>query len=180
MAEIALLAASTAIGAIGAIQEGKAAKQAANYNAQVAAQNATIATQGAAADEAALRRDNARYMATVRANIGASGTTSEGNPLDIIEDSAGIAELDALNIRYQGALKARGYNIEGEQQRALGRNSYQSGLFKATGIILGGGAKASPYVSGLSLGSGTSVYGSPGRNNGRAVTSPDGRVVGGI
>lgn len=179
MAELALLAATTAIGAIGAIQEGKAAKKAANYNAAIAQQNAVIATQSAAADEAALRRDNARYMATVRANIGASGTTDEGSPIDIIDNSAGLAELDALNIRYQGTLKARGYNIEADQQRALGANQYQSGLFKATGMILGGAAKASPYVSGLSLGT-SSTYGSPGRNGGRAITSSDGRVVGGI
>ena len=62
----------------------------------------------------------------------------EGSALDIFEENAMNAELDALTIRYQGALQERGFINE----RNLAKQDKQGALLK--GLISGGKAMAGP------------------------------------
>lgn len=132
--------AAAVVGAIGSISQAQAAKNAANYNAQLAERNAVIARQQAAANEDAQRRHANRVLGRMRSGYGASGVTSEGSPLDVLEDSVAEAELDALNIRYQGELGAMGYQSEAAMQRTAGKNAMRQGYFRAAGSLLGAGA----------------------------------------
>lgn len=126
------MVASTAMAAVGAISAGNAAAaqgqaqaNAANYNATMAEQNASTAQAAASANEDAARRKSAHQMGQLRAGLAENGIgLDSGTATDLTEESAMNAELDALNIRYQGAQQARDYKA----QAALGVQSAASSL----------------------------------------------------
>lgn len=132
----------TAVSAVGAIQQGRAAEKAANYNAAIADRNAVVATQQAAANEAAQRKIDRRRMGAMRAGYGASGVTSDGSVLDVLGDSIAEAELNALNIRYEGDLAAQGYGDSAASSRASGKDARTAGYMQAGSSLLLGGSKA--------------------------------------
>lgn len=151
----AILLASTALSAIGSISEGNARagqygaqKQAHDYNADVAAQNAEIAWQQAGAREEAQRRRGRMYIGKQYASIAQAGIDpNSGSAADVLAQSAAETELDALNLRYEGDMQARGFTIQSEQERYQGRisamnakNARRSGYFGAASSIIGGAA----------------------------------------
>lgn len=89
----------------------KAQAQAQEYNAEVAAQNADAARKAAGAKEDAYRTQTAQFLAKQRAAAAESGFDSgTGTTGLVLEQSADNAEVDALMIRHQGEMEARGYN----------------------------------------------------------------------
>mgnify|MGYP000013338213 CR=1 FL=1 len=103
--------------AIGSYNEGEATAQSAEYNSAVARQNAEIAGQQSEAASQAQQRDAARKIGASIAAYGASGVqTDSGSPLDVLADSARMATLDNLTLKYNYALKARGF----QSQASLG------------------------------------------------------------
>lgn len=134
------------VAAVGAMSQAASARSAAKYNASIAERNAVVARQQAAVNEDAQRRAAYRALGRMRAGYGAAGVTVEGSPLDVLEDSAAEAELDALNIRYKGELTAMGYQDEATLQRMRGKAAMTAGIFKAGSALLGGaGAYYSAY-----------------------------------
>lgn len=133
-----MMIAGTAISAIGAIRAGQAQAAAANYNAQVAERNAFISRDQAAADEQRQRIQARRKLGAMRAAYGASGISLEGSPLDVLEDSAAEAELDALTIRYKGGVGAMGYEAEAGAQRARAKNATTESYYNAGAALLTG------------------------------------------
>ena len=138
----------TAFSAIGGIQQGKAASNAATYNAQIAERNAIIARQQAAADEQRQRRMGVLRLGAARAAYGEAGVELEGSPLDILEQSAAQEELDALTIRYKGELRGMGAESEAALNRAQAPSLLTQGYMKAGSAVLLGGAQALRYDTG--------------------------------
>lgn len=148
----AVAVAATAFQALGAIQQGNAAAasydsqaNADKYNAQIASQNADIVSQQAAAQEATQRRKAALVAGEQRAAQAQSGLAFTGSALDVAQQSAANAELDALNIRYEGQLKRRGLLANAQQDSygadVAGQNSNSAalgGYLNAGSKILGG------------------------------------------
>lgn len=132
-----------ALQAVGAIQQGQAAKAAANYNAQVADNNAAMARAQAAENARRQRIMGAKALGSIRAGYGASGVTLEGSPLDVLEESAMNAELDALSIEHAGLVKSLGFQNEAALDRFGGRNAARAGYMGAASALLGGGARMS-------------------------------------
>lgn len=146
---------SGVMSAASALSSGQSQSSAAQYNAAVARNNAIVAQQNAqiAADQAAAdarrQRDQAiKEKGKMRAAYGASGVTVEGSPLDVLEESALNAELDALITEYNGGLRARAYQnqavaelntatLEDMRGEAALSGSYTS----AAGSLFGGAAK---------------------------------------
>lgn len=139
---VILMVASTAVSAIGAISQGNAAAASNRYNAQVAEQNSVAAQQQAAASAAIQQEQSRKAIGASVAAYGASGFTTEGTPLDILANSASSAERDRQNILYKGQLQAAGYQSQAELDRASASNAEKQGYMSATGILVGGGAKA--------------------------------------
>lgn len=139
---MAMAIAGTVMAVMGALQQGKAASNAAKHNAAVNDRNALIARQQAEEDVNRQRRDTRRRMGSIRARYGASGVTLEGSPLDVIEDSAAEAELDALTIQHQGELKAQGFDINASMDRTRAKVERQAGFMKAGTALLSGASKA--------------------------------------
>lgn len=151
-----LIIAATAVSAMGAIQQGKAASEsakaqanAANYNATIQSQNATIARQQSNAREEAQRRASGQTLGKMRASIAQSGTGLSGSNADVYEQSAAAAELDALNIRYEGELDARGMlaqsqlsKYEAKTHKMNAASARQGSYWSAAGSLLAGATKA--------------------------------------
>jgi hypothetical protein len=139
-----LMIAASAMQAVGAIQQGKMAQaqgqaqqNAANYNARMKEIEAGITREQTNAREEQQRRQARQVMGRQRAAVAQAGIGWGGSALDIMEESATFAELDALTIRYEGDLKAKGLLAEAEYDRYSG----------AVAAAMGKAAKKASYVS---------------------------------
>lgn len=142
-ATVVLLGASTAMSAISSIQQGKAEKAAADYNANISLQNAQISRVNAEAEAGQIGRENYLRLGAIRAAAGRNGGVSgEGSVLDILGDVAGQGELEKQQAIYQGELSARGYTNTATLDRFSGKNAQRAGYMKAGADILGGAANA--------------------------------------
>jgi hypothetical protein len=158
-----LIVASTAMTAVGTIQQGQAAaaqgraqQQAQQYNAIVKQQNAALARQQAGAREEQQRRQTRQVLGQQRAALAQAGIGMGGSALDIEEQSAVRAELDALSIAYEGDLQASGLLAAaqqdiymGEVAKARGDNERTASYVSAGASILSGAASYGAYSGGF-------------------------------
>lgn len=134
-----IVASAAAVSAVGAIQQGKAASDAANYNAEIARQNAAQTEAQAEAADQALKRTQEQRMGAAIAEIGAAGVGgSSGSPLDVLTESARQATLDRLTQRYNYRLKALGYRDQADLDAANASNYKTAGYFNANAAVLQG------------------------------------------
>ncbi len=143
----AMLAASAAVSAVGAIQQGmaaqaqaKSAQDAANYNATIKRQQAASELQQANAREEQQRRGTRQVLGEQRAALAQAGIGLGGSALDIEKQSADRAELDALTMRYEGDLRAKGLLAAAEGAEYEGRAAIAAGQNAMTGAYLSAGA----------------------------------------
>lgn len=158
MAE-AILIASAAVSAMGAIKQGQAqamqaeaAARASQYNATVARNNAQVASEQANAQEEQQRRRFRAVQGQAVAGVAQSGTGFEGTNADLLTQNAVLNELDALTIRYEGQQKSRGLlaqadlnEYEAATSRMNGQAARQASYWNAASSILSGGAKYATY-----------------------------------
>lgn len=119
---------------LGMVSQTADASNAAEYNSQIASNNAAEARyQGGKAQE--LQSQQARQkIGLMVANYGSSGVSSDsGSPLDALGQSAANAKLDNLNIGYNANLKAQGYDNTSTLDKAQSSNVLTSGLLSAAG-----------------------------------------------
>lgn len=165
-----LLAASTAVSAAGAISAGQAAAAQANaqneaqkYNAAIKEQNAVLARQQAGAREEQSRRQSRQLLGQQQAALAQAGIgVGFGSALDIEEQSAVRAELDALTIAYEGELQAKGLLAAAQQDlfygqmaKAKGENERNASYISAGASILSGAAQYGSMSGGFSGGGST-------------------------
>lgn len=140
----------------------ESAAQANEYDAAIARKRAETARIGAGLQEDQQRRRARLEAGARRAAIAQSGTGFGGSNLDVDRQSQIFAEMDALNIRYQGSLEAKGLedsadlsdwqasaNRTGASNSISAGSSYasaarKSGYMGAAGAILSG---AGDYIS---------------------------------
>lgn len=134
------MAASAGMQAIGSIASAKAQSQAAEFNRSISLQNAEITRQQTAADVVSLRKKQYQQLGAIRAAVGASGVTTEGSPLDVLEASVSEAELDVQRTKYAGELRARGYTNDAALYEMEGKTARISGqLNAASNLLMGAG-----------------------------------------
>lgn len=139
----ALAIVGMAMSAVGAIQQGNA--QAANYqaqamankrNAEVARLNAEATAQQAAQAEDAQRRRARELGGRNRASLAQNGVGDGGTNALVIDQSAKEAEMDALNIRYEGELRRRGLLNDSENLKYAAKiNSMNASSARTAGYI---------------------------------------------
>ena len=136
-----------------AMLQGIAGADAANYNAQVADNEAVMAMRDTAAAEARIRADARAAAGEAIAAQGASGLQiGTGSMLDVLRENATNAALDELTIRARGRNQANAFRAEAGLQRATARNSFAAGLIGTAeqaamayaGGGFGGGKSAAP------------------------------------
>lgn len=146
----------TIFSVIGALRGGQQQQQMYNAQAQAEAYNAAVKRQQADTVQQVYgqreeqQRRNARLLAGKRrAAIAESGTGFGGSNLDIENQSEVMAELDALNIRYEGQLESKGL------LDAAALDDYSAGLYRRSG----GYARRTGYLAaGSAILSGAADY----------------------
>lgn len=128
--------------AAGSVAEGNAARNAGEFNAQIAENNARLSRQQAAEDERVFRVSSRKELGSIRSGYAAGGITSEGSAQDVLEESAANAELDALKIKHGGEVRAKGFEADAELSRAKGEAAQTSATFSAAGSLLEATPKA--------------------------------------
>lgn len=91
----------------GAKEQGEGQIQQVQAETEAAQYNAVITRQEASAEEARRRRESQRQLGSIRAGRAKSGVTMEGTPLLALEESAELAEIDALSAGWAGEASAR-------------------------------------------------------------------------
>ncbi|TXG77625.1 hypothetical protein E6Q11_02530 [Candidatus Dojkabacteria bacterium] len=144
-AAIAMSAVGSAVQAFGQVSQGNAEFAAGQYNADMNQRAADQTRATAAEEERRLRIQSRKQLGDIRANYGASGVGLEGSALDVLEESASNAELDALTVRHAGETRARAFEAQANLERFRGRNARTAGYLGAATTLLkfGGGAAAS-------------------------------------
>lgn len=146
------MVASSAASAVGAIQQGQAQKaqaesqaQANEYNAKVRQMQASVEREQTARREEQQRRKSRQVLGAQRAAISQAGIGLMGSALDIEEQSGINAEMDALNIRYEGERNAVGMlndaqleNYYADANREAGSNAMKGAYLSAGASILSG------------------------------------------
>lgn len=172
---LAATLASTALGVVSSIQQGKAQAQAHKYNAAVAQNEAIAARQAAAFEADRVRQRRDKVLSSQRAAFGKSGLALEGSPLALMEDTAAEAELDALVVQHQGSVMAARAESQAALDRMQAKQARTAGYFGAGASVLrgvsslagmyggGGGTSSGPvrtgYTSGVAGGRGMMVGG---------------------
>lgn len=129
-------------------KQASAQKDAARYNQLVGKQQSDASLQAANAREEQQRRI-ARFASGERqAAIAQSGTGLGGSNADVDRQSEILAELDALNIRYEGQTQSTGLlnqsKLDGFQADAYGKAAKRArtdGYIGAASAALGGVSK---------------------------------------
>lgn len=165
--------ASTVLGTVSSVQQGKSQQAMYNYQAQVANENAKIANKNAATErqtgieEARLQRiKTMQTIGSQQTAMAANGMDiTSGTSLDIIEDTAAMGELDALQIQTNYERKAQAYeqqannfSNEANMDVIAGKNAYRTGITNAAQTGLNGVSKLTSVSSKwLGFGGGSSV-----------------------
>jgi len=139
---IAPVLAGTGLQTIAAIRQGQAQKAAADHNAKVAEQNATLAKAKGQEDARRTRIQTRKALGKMRAQFGANGASLSGSAQDLLEESAANGELNALGVEHSGLVQAANFKAEANLQRFKGRFARDAGFVSAASILLAGGGKA--------------------------------------
>lgn len=158
---LAASAAGAVTGAVGSAQSGNAAAAAANYNSEIQANNAKLATQQAQwagqAGEAQAGAEAQKTKATVgaiQAAQAANGiSVNSGSAVDVRSSASELGQLSAINIRSTAARQSYGLETQASSDTAQsqldkfqGEQSQIAGDVGAGGdIISGAGSAASNY-----------------------------------
>lgn len=152
-----LSAASAAMSALGSIQQGKAAKASANYNAQVqqnnaqiALNNATLAGREGAANAEKEQMKTRQNVGAIKAAQAASGIDiNKGSAVDVQSGASEAGLLNAITVRSNAARQAYGYQTQAasataqsELDKVQGKNAVKAGYVNAAGTFLGQTTKA--------------------------------------
>ena len=158
--------ASATMQGVQSAQQAGAAKQAADYNAQVANNNAIIAAQQRSttlqqgeAEAHKSMRDQAQMIGAQRAQMSANGIDlTQGSAQDILASTKFLGGLDVNTIQSNAARQAWGYSVQGmndksaanlETWRANSINPSQIGAMSAgTSILSSIGSAATSYAAG--------------------------------
>ena len=131
-----------AASAAGGVSQAQAQKKQANFQANVARQQAESERIAASEQERDYRKAQSSRLAQIRASMGASGTdTSTGTPLLALADFEGETERNALRIRSGGEIRSRRLDELGGFYSSAGKNAESAGYARAGSSLLSGAAR---------------------------------------
>jgi hypothetical protein len=120
--------------------QGVADYSAGRANAKLLEMQAAMAVSDAAAREAVTRDETAQIIGQQIANVGASGLTYDGSPMDVIRQNAVEREMEALNERYAGTVKQVGFMSQAAEARREATQALYGGIAKGGASLLLAGA----------------------------------------
>jgi DNA-binding helix-hairpin-helix protein with protein kinase domain len=174
-----LAVAAAGVSAVGAVEGGIASKNAADYQAQVAANNSQIANQNATyamesgeAQAANQSRKGAANLGQIKVKQAASGVdVNSGSAVDVQAGQRETNQLDTETVLNNSELQAYGYRTQSTNFQAQsgldtmqGEQAEEAGYLKAGGDLLSGASGVGGKWTGLTsnnLGSSLMGGGSP-------------------
>lgn len=137
--EALLIGGATALSVFGKLQEGKAAEEAATFNAGILRQRAQSERDSANAEAADFERRQGAALAGARAARAGTGVTFEGSPL--LVDTATVREivLGAERMRHGGEKRGRILETEADLAEMTGDQARKAGYIGAGRSLLTGG-----------------------------------------
>lgn len=143
IASIVATVAAAGVGAYASYAQGQAQKEASEFNAKVAENNAMAAEQQGQFDAQQIRDKNRRLVASQRAAYAASGVDpNSGSPLDVYRDTKISGELEALTAIYTGRTSANAQTAQASLDRARANSASNAGTLGAASSLLGGAVSA--------------------------------------
>lgn len=136
------------VSAYGKREAAQAEANVSEYNAEIAERNAELALISAAEKERRQRVIARKTLGSIRANYGASGVTMGGSAADVMAASAAEAEMDALNIKYQGELDAMEFRERARIERYKAKQTRKAGDIAAAADLLGAASYYQPPKTG--------------------------------
>jgi len=136
------------LGSYGELQKGYANANAAEFNAAVARQNADLTLQQTIEQERRTRLQSRKAIGQLKTAYSASGVTQEGSALDVLQESAANAELDALTVRHAGEVRRVGFLNEATLQDYAARASIKAGKINAAASLLRSGIEGGKMIAG--------------------------------
>jgi hypothetical protein len=133
-----LMIVGTAVSVLGAIQQGKAAKAASEFNAQVAEQDRANTLEQTSLQARQAEREGRLRLGKIRAAHGASGGVFEGSVLDVLGDVAQQNELERQDILVQGQRQAAGLTNQASLDRMQGKQAVTASRFRAGSELISG------------------------------------------
>jgi len=135
--------AAAGISAYSSYESGQSQKKAGEYNAKMQ-QNAAEAAAQKGASLAGEETDKARRIAGIqRSQMAAGGTDiTTGSSLDLLSETAGMGQLNALRQINNAQREAYGLNASAELDLYKGKAAEKAGYLNAAGGMLSGAAGA--------------------------------------
>ena len=140
------------MGMKGANQAANSARQIADYNAQVAENEAILLQREKTAEEANLRRQSERLVGTQTVAVAKSGIQMSGSALQALADTYFSRERDAARIQYASSVQQVQKQSEAALTRAEGEA--RAAAFRTQGKIslLGGFTDAASTAGSMGIG----------------------------
>ena len=144
-AVFAMMAAGTVVSAYSAYQQGKMQKQLNEYNAQIAENNAILASQKYEIDKKDQLRRYRRLVGDQRVSFAKSGVMMEGSAIDIMEESALSNAWELAKMKYNADVEKAGYQASATKSRFVGESAYYAGKMNAASTLLTSGTETYQY-----------------------------------
>lgn len=146
-----------AVAAVGQLYQGYMQGEQASAEADGMRQNARTARQQTNANEETKRRQMAQRLGNLRASAAGTGfDASTGSLLDLQGRQAGEMELDVLTNRYEGELKAIGFENQARSLKSQAKAARIGGVISAASTLAMGSMN---YGGGSSLSYGQGING---------------------
>jgi hypothetical protein len=147
-AALILAAASAGYAYYGHQQQKKTAKAIGAYNAQQSENDANAMELENRENIRRKRMDSVRLLAVQRSKYAKAGVVAEGTPLEVQAETAGLLELDALEMNRQAQNKVARLRAEGRMQKAAGEaGAYAQNIQAGASLLSGVSAAAGGYAN---------------------------------
>lgn len=130
--------AGTAVSAYGQLQAGNAQRDAAEFNARTAEINAAQSEAATIDQLQQLARRTRITDSKQRAGYAKAGVKREGTPLEVLTETANLADKDAYRLREQGRLAVQGFQTQAAQARHAGKVAQTNSRIGAGSTLLTG------------------------------------------
>jgi hypothetical protein len=138
IAAITASVAGTGVAVYGQQQAAKTAKEMGEYNAKLAESQAAQVDMDARESVKRRREQNRRFLGMQRTAYAKSGVTIDGTPLEVMAETAGILELEALDASRQATQQTRALRAQGAYDRRVGSNQARAAYIGAGSSLLSG------------------------------------------
>jgi len=131
----------------GNMAAAKNAQAVADYNAEVAENEAVLLARKKRDEEESLRKQSDRLEGTQRVMVAGSGVQMTGSPLDVLAETYFSTNMDATMIQYAGDVEQVQKQSEAALARAEGGARAAGLKYQAYGSLLSGGQKAATLMA---------------------------------